>query len=99
MNTAQKRISRVGSRNEAIQHYREEYGSVFPFWVLAEVLDFADISRLFGAVTVMAHILRATSPKRTWPDKISALVQNDFLSNPMVTTSALGIPDDWRGAF
>ncbi len=47
MITAQKRLSRAGGRNEAIKHYRESYGAQYPFWVLAEVLDFADISRLF----------------------------------------------------
>lgn len=51
MNIARKRIARAGRRNEAINHYREKYGGRYPFWVLAEVLDFADISRLFEGLT------------------------------------------------
>ena len=44
MSTAHKRISRVGQNNEAIKHYQIDYDGKYPFWVLAEVLDFADIS-------------------------------------------------------
>lgn len=47
MSTVGKRLQRAGSRNESIKHYRAEYAGEYPFWVLAEVLDFADISRLF----------------------------------------------------
>lgn len=188
LGTAHKRIARAGKRNEAIQHYRDEYGSVFPFWVLAEVLDFADVSRLFdgllvadqraiaeslgikididslsvnqrnkvkkhsplarwleqltvirnmcahhgrlwnksfapvptaalktldtfsalpdgqserlfGALTVMSHLLRVTSPGTTWADKITALITNEFLPNTLVEAGSLGIPDNWNGTF
>lgn len=44
--TANRRISRAMRHNEAIKHYKLKYGQ-FPFWVLAEVLDFADVSRLY----------------------------------------------------
>lgn len=47
MRTAGRRINRAGALNEAIRHYRNTYGGCFPFWVLAEVLDFSDVSRLF----------------------------------------------------
>ena len=50
--TAQKRVDRVGKRNESIQHYRDCYDSRFPFWVLAEVLDFSDVSRLYDGMRV-----------------------------------------------
>ena len=185
---AQKRIERVGRRNESIQHYRDCYDSRFPFWVLAEVLDFSDVSRLydgmrvsdqrliaegleikidlsalsrrtqeklkkrsplarwleqfaiirntcahhgrlwnksftpaptsalksqtkflalparqseriFGAIVVMSHLLRVTSPGTTWPDKVATLLNQDFLQNPLVKASGLGIPDDWSGNF
>ncbi|MFG6285027.1 Abi family protein [Actinotignum schaalii] len=167
MATAQKRICRVGQNNEAIKHYRDEYDGKYPFWVLAEILDFADISRLFeglptkeqleiseglniridleslsknqrrkaktqpplvrwleqltvvrnicahhgrlwnksltpaptaalrtqpefrslpegqsqelfGALTMMAHLLRVTSPGTTWPDKITQHIKSAF---------------------
>lgn len=47
MTTLDKRINRAGRNNEAIKHYRDSYDNQYPFWVLAEVLDFADISRLY----------------------------------------------------
>lgn len=50
--TAQSRIKRAQRRDAAIQHYRDNYDANYPFWVLAEVLDFADISRLFDGLPV-----------------------------------------------
>lgn len=47
MRTAQSRIERSQKRNEAIKHYTANYGQQYPFWVLAEVLDFSDVSRLY----------------------------------------------------
>lgn len=188
MQTAQKRVERVGRRNESIQHYRDCYDSRFPFWVLAEVLDFSDVSRLydgmrvsdqrliaegleikidlsalsrrtqeklkkhsplarwlehlviirnhcahhsrlwnksfapvptaalktqgqfatlpngqneniFGAIVVMSHLLRVTSPGTTWPDKVSRLLVEEFLQNPLVRTPSLGIPEEWNRTF
>lgn len=48
--TAKKRVDRARKHNEAIRHYYDEYNQAYPFWVLAEVLDFSDISRLFGGM-------------------------------------------------
>lgn len=47
LQTARKRIKRAGKNNEAIRHYHDQYADRYPFWVLAEVLDFADLSRMF----------------------------------------------------
>ena len=183
MRTARKRIERAGRNNEAIKHYRDKYSDRYPFWVLAEVLDFADVSRLFeglptrsqrviaeglgfvmnldalsknqqrkvraqsplvpwleqltivrntcahhgrlwnksfapaptaalktlpqfgqlpdgqseriyGALLVMAQILRVASPGTTWSEKVRTLITREFLDNPLVTRSALGLPDD-----
>lgn len=52
LQTAQNRVERVGRRNESIQHYRDCYDSRFPFWVLAEVLDFSDVSKLYDGMRV-----------------------------------------------
>ncbi|MGJ9565124.1 Abi family protein [Actinotignum sp. GS-2025e] len=181
MATVQKRVARVGQNNEAIKHYRDEYDGKYPFWVLAEILDFADISRLFeglpakeqreisrelnidvalenlsknqqrkaktqpplmrwleqltvvrnicahhgrlwnksfvpaptaalrtlsefgslpegqsekvfGVLTVMAHLLRVTSPGTAWPDKIAQHIKSAFLTNPLVRPASLGLP-------
>lgn len=178
--TAQKRITRAENNNEAIKHYRKEYEGNFPFWVLAEVLDFSDISRLyqglrsqdqriiaeglgfsfrmedlsknqqqktkkqsplarwleqltiirntcahhgrlwnksftpapatalrtrselaalpegqseriFGALLIMAHFLRTTSPGTTWPVKVTRLINESFVPNPLVSYVSLGL--------
>lgn len=188
MSTAHKRICRVGRNNEAIKHYQVEYDGKYPFWVLAEVLDFADISRLFeglpaknqreiseglnikinldvlsrnqqrkartqpplvrwmeqltvirnicahhgrlwnksfapaptaalrtqpdfallpegqsqqifGALKVMAHLLRVTSPGTSWPDKVTRHIKNSFLSNQLVRPESLGIPSTGFHSF
>ncbi|WP_196793110.1 Abi family protein [Mobiluncus curtisii] len=181
MSTVNKRISRAGRNNEAIKHYQVEYDGKYPFWVLAEVLDFADVSRLFeglpannqleiseglnikidlddlsknqqrkaksqpplvrwmeqltvirnicahhgrlwnksfapaptaalrtqpefallpenqsqkvfGALTVMAYLLRITSPGTSWPRKVTLHIKNSFLANPLVQPESLGLP-------
>lgn len=53
--------------------------------------------RIFGALTVMAHLLRTTSPGTTWPQKITTLISTSFLANPLVKPEALGIPVNWNG--
>lgn len=188
MTTLDKRINRAGRNNEAIKHYRDSYDSQYPFWVLAEVLDFTDISRLyeglpasdqqkiaedmglvidltalsknqqrktklqsplvrwmeqltivrnfcahharlwnksfapaptaafrtlpqfaslplgqsgqiFGVLTVTAGLVRVTSPGTTWPNKISSLIDNEFLTNPLVNPTSLGLPENWNHSF
>ena len=184
--TVDKRISRAfNSKNSAIRHYHSNYEQYYPFWVLAEVLDFADISKLFaglktadqqriaedlgfrveisdltknqreklkkrnplavwlqqltiirntcahhgrlwnksfvpapttafrtqagfeylpvgqseriyGALIIMAHILNITSPGTSWPEKVNLLLDDSFLSNPLVDHRSLGIPkNEW----
>ncbi|KGF01832.1 Abi family protein [Actinomyces sp. S4-C9] len=188
MTILQKRMQRAGRNNEAIKHYRDNYDSQYPFWVLAEVLDFADISRLyeglpssdqcsiaeqlgividlgslsknqqrkaklqsplarwmeqltivrnfcahharlwnksfapaptsamrtqskfnelptgqseqiFGVLVVMSGLIRVTSPGTSWPEKVTRLIRNDFLTNPLVNPTSLGLPDNWSGRF
>lgn len=187
MRTAHKRINRA-RRHEAIKHYRDQYQNQYPFWVLAEVLDFADVSRLFeglpaadqhavaesfgivvdidalsttqakkakrhsplvrwmeqltivrntcvhhgrlwnksftpvptaalrtqphmallpagqserifGALTVLAYLLRVISPGTTWPTKIGELIHGAFLDNALVSPDSLGLPPAWDGFF
>ena len=63
------------------------------------VLPARQSERIFGAIVVMSHLLRVTSPGNTWPDKVSRLLVEEFLQNPLVKASGLGIPDDWSGNF
>lgn len=188
ISTAQKRIARAERHNEAIRHHRDDYGARYPFWVLAEVLDFSDVSRLleglpardqqeiaeglgialdltslspaqrrkakttsplvrwmeqltivrntcahhgrlwnksfapaptaalrthrsfdllpegqseriFGVLVLMSHILRVTSPGTAWPDRAADLICREFLTNPLVSTAALGLPTTWDGSL
>ncbi len=188
VSTANKRVKRAARSNEPIKHYKTEYGGQYPFWVLAEVLDFSDVSRLFegmlahdqraiaedlgivpdlsllskeqqrklkkqsplarwleqltivrnicahhsrlwnksftpvptsamrtqtefsllpefqsedlfGALLVMAHLLRIASPGTTWPQKVADLIRSEFLPNPLVTHKAIGLPENWELAF
>ena len=50
LTTAHSRVTRAGRRNEAIKHYASKYEGCYPFWVLAEVLDFSDVSRLYEGI-------------------------------------------------
>lgn len=52
LETAQLRIERSSRRSEAIKHYASKYDGRYPFWVLAEVLDFSDVSRLYAGLPV-----------------------------------------------
>ncbi len=52
LTTAKSRIERSKRRNEAIKHYTANYNGQYPFWVLAEVLDFSDVSRLYEGLQV-----------------------------------------------
>lgn len=45
--TAESRVERSKKRNESIKHYTASYGERYPFWVLVEVMDFSDVSRLY----------------------------------------------------
>lgn len=51
--------------------------------------------RFFGALQLMSHILRKVSPGTTWPSKITDLLNNAFLPNPLVSPRSLGIPLSW----
>ncbi len=55
--------------------------------------------RIFGAILVMAHILREVSPGTTWPEKVAHLIHTEFRSNPLVEDRSLGIPPGWTGKF
>ena len=51
LETAYKRVERARGRDRAIDHYATHYDD-YPFWVLADVLDFSDISQLFDGLVV-----------------------------------------------
>lgn len=46
-----KRVDRAAKHTESIRHHQQKYGGDYPFWVLAEVLDFSDISKLYEGLT------------------------------------------------
>lgn len=49
LETAGKRVDRARKRDHAVAHYAANYDD-YPFWVLADVLDFSDISMLFDGL-------------------------------------------------
>ena len=54
LKTARRRIQRAEGNNAAIRHYADKYEG-YPFWVLAETLDFADISKLYAGLPANAQ--------------------------------------------
>ncbi|MCX2164045.1 Abi family protein [Corynebacterium auriscanis] len=49
LKTAEKRVDRARKRSQAVAHYAANYDD-YPFWVLADALDFSDISILFDGL-------------------------------------------------
>lgn len=50
LQTTLRRVDRARSRSEAIKHHDAKYDGALPIWVLTEVLDFADVSKLYEAL-------------------------------------------------
>ncbi|MBT0566891.1 Abi family protein [Williamsia sp. CHRR-6] len=55
--TADGRVARARGRDNFVDHHDVKYGGQLPIWVLTDVLDFADISKLFEG-------MRATDQRR-----------------------------------
>ena len=49
LDMAQRRTDRARKHSPSIRHYYEQYGD-YPFWVLADALDFSDLSILFDGL-------------------------------------------------
>jgi abortive infection bacteriophage resistance protein len=49
------RAARNGSGEKHITHNVEKYGSQLPTWVVMDVLDFGDVSKIFGALAIDAQ--------------------------------------------
>ncbi|MFR4188666.1 Abi family protein [Corynebacterium variabile] len=50
--TADSRVNRARRSNDAVKHHDEYYGGQLPIWVLSEVFNFSDASRLYEALPV-----------------------------------------------
>lgn len=46
LNTTQRRVERAKRHSEPVRHHQRNYGGELPIWVLADLLDFADVSQL-----------------------------------------------------
>ncbi len=184
LTTARMRTDRARRHSEPIRHHEAKYNGELPIWVLTEVLDFADISklydgllardqwtiaeqlgvvvddsalsanqrkkvrkahplarwfeqltvvrntcahhsrvwnrsfapastaglrtiddlrslpagqseRLYGALTVMGHLLQGTSPGTTWTGKIRSLIEGSFVALPDRAVGEMGFPEYW----
>lgn len=52
LTTARHRAERARRHSEPIKHHEREYGGRLPIWVLTEVLDFSDVSKLYDGMRV-----------------------------------------------
>lgn len=50
LKTAGRRVARARRHSEPIKHHEAYYGGDMPIWVLMEVLDFADVSKMFSGL-------------------------------------------------
>lgn len=48
--TARRRAERAMRHSEPIRHHRTKYNGELPVWVLTEVLDFSDVSKLYDSL-------------------------------------------------
>ncbi|WP_201791250.1 Abi family protein [Aeromicrobium sp. PE09-221] len=187
LSTVRGRVARARRHSEPIRHHESRYDGTLPIWVLTEVLDFSDVSRLydgmlardqwriaeqlgvhvndsllsvnqrkkarkahplarwfehltvlrntcahhsrvwnrsftpvstaalrtidgldclphgqservFGALTVMGHLLQQTSPGTTWTMKVRSLIESTFTPLAGRAVAEMGFPRDWQHA-
>lgn len=48
--TAKGRIGRARGRDETVDHHDKHYGGEIPIWVLTDLLDFSDLSKLYAGM-------------------------------------------------
>ncbi|MFC6009552.1 Abi family protein [Nocardia lasii] len=51
LSTARGRVGRAKGHDAAVDHHIANYGGDIPIWVLTDVLDFGDLSKLFAGMT------------------------------------------------
>ncbi|MCH9736849.1 MAG: Abi family protein [Actinomycetia bacterium] len=78
--TAEARVRRARGRDEFVDHHYAVYGGSLPIWVLTDVLDFSDLSKLYAGLKssdqkVIAEWFRVGLPpsatqsqRRRWRD-------------------------------
>lgn len=69
--------------------------SVFRNYIPLPNLPECQSVKIFGSLVVMSQILNTVSPGTSWPQKVCGLLLDDFLANPLVKRSQLGIPRTW----
>ena len=55
--------------------------------------------KLYGALLVMAFMLRTISPGTTWPSKLAGLIQKDFENLSLRSITEMGFPDNWEASL
>lgn len=66
LKTFQKRIDRaLGGNDEVARHHEAQYGGRLPFWVLTDLLDFSDLSKMYAQL----HSLEQRNLARTFDIK------------------------------
>lgn len=51
--------------------------------------------RLFGALTIIAFMLRSVSPGSTWVNKVRMLIEEEYTPLALRQIDEMGFPDDW----
>ena len=70
--TAERRVKRARKHSQSIEHYTKKYGD-YPFWVLADALDFSDISKLYdGMLPEDQHSIAGSFGLTASTDQLSA---------------------------
>ena len=55
--------------------------------------------KLYGALLVMAFMLRTISPGTTWPMKLIDLIRKDFNTLDLRSISEMGFPNNWEASL
>ncbi|GAT01271.1 Abi family protein [Mycolicibacterium fortuitum] len=50
LRTAHRRVDRARGRDQFVDHHDANYGGQLPIWVLTDVLDFSDLSKLYAGL-------------------------------------------------
>lgn len=80
--TAKRRISRARGADASVDHHDENYGGEIPLWVLTDLLDFSDVSKLYAGMTSPAQREVAEWFGVTMADNVSKSARTSWTKHP-----------------
>ncbi len=81
-NTAQGRIRRARNRDDFVDHHYVNYAGTLPIWVLTDVLDFSDLSKLYAGMRASDQKSIADWFAVTLPSDASKSRRQKWAKNP-----------------